>query len=63
VPNKRIVELIKKHFELTPRGIIKMLDLIRPIYRRTAAYGHFGRENADFTWEKIDKASDLKKDA
>jgi len=63
VPNKRIVELIKKHFELTPQGIIRRLDLIRPIYRRTAAYGHFGRENADFTWEKIDKAGELKKDA
>jgi S-adenosylmethionine synthetase len=63
VPNRRLVELVKKHFELTPRGIIKMLDLIRPIYRQTAAYGHFGRENADFTWEKIDKAEELKKDA
>jgi len=63
VPNKSLVELVRKHFELTPRGIIKMLDLIRPIYRQTAAYGHFGREIPDFTWEKIDKASDLKKDA
>ncbi len=63
VPEKRIAELIRKHFELTPRGIIAELDLLRPIYRHTAAYGHFGREEKDFTWEKTDKAKLLAKDA
>ncbi len=62
IPNKRFVELIRKHFELTPRGIIGALDLIRPIYRQTASYGHFGREIADFTWEKTDKAKILEKE-
>ena len=47
-------------FDLRPYGLIRMLDLIRPIYRQTAAYGHFGREDADFTWEKTDKADALK---
>ena len=47
-------------FDLTPYGIIEMLDLIRPIYRQTAAYGHFGRELPDFTWEKTDRAAALK---
>jgi S-adenosylmethionine synthetase len=61
--DERIVELIKKHFVLTPRGIIDMLNLRRPIYRKTAAYGHFGRTDPDFTWEKTDKADDLKRDA
>jgi S-adenosylmethionine synthetase len=61
--DERIVELIKKHFALTPRGIIDMLNLRRPIYRKTAAYGHFGRTDPDFTWEKTDKADDLKRDA
>ncbi|MBN1212483.1 MAG: methionine adenosyltransferase domain-containing protein, partial [candidate division Zixibacteria bacterium] len=63
VPEERIVELIKKHFDLTPRGIIKALDLLRPIYEKTAAYGHFGRDGKDFTWEKTDKAKILAKDA
>ena len=62
VPEERIVELIKKHFDLTPQGIIKELDLLRPIYEKTAAYGHFGREIKDFTWEKTDKAKILAKD-
>jgi S-adenosylmethionine synthetase len=61
--DEHIVELIKKHFALTPRGIIDMLNLRRPIYRKTAAYGHFGRTDPDFTWEKTDKADDLKRDA
>ncbi|MCX6830889.1 MAG: methionine adenosyltransferase, partial [candidate division Zixibacteria bacterium] len=61
--DERIVELIKKHFVLTPKGIIDMLNLRRPIYRKTAAYGHFGRTDPDFTWEKTDKADDLKRDA
>jgi S-adenosylmethionine synthetase len=63
VPEKRIAQLIRKHFDLTPRGIIAELDLLRPIYRLTAAYGHFGREEKDFTWEKTDKAQLLAKDA
>ncbi len=63
VPEARIVELIKKHFDLKPRRIIKTLDLLRPIYRKTAAYGHFGRTEKEFTWEKTDKAKLLAKDA
>ena len=63
VEESRIVELIRKHFDLTPRGIIESLDLLRPIYRKTAAYGHFGREISEFTWEKTDKAKALAKDA
>ena len=56
-----IVKLVREHFDLRPRGLIQMLDLKRPIYRQTAAYGHFGRELPDFTWEKTDKAEALKK--
>jgi S-adenosylmethionine synthetase len=63
VPEERIVELIKKHFVLTPRAIIKALDLLKPIYGKTAAYGHFGRTEKEFTWEKTDKAKLLAKDA
>jgi S-adenosylmethionine synthetase len=54
-----ITDLIRQHFDLRPRGIIEMLDLRRPIYRATAAYGHFGREEPDFTWERTDKAAAL----
>ena len=57
----KIVELIRQHFDLRPRGLIDMLDLLRPIYRATAAYGHFGRELPNFTWEKTDKADVLGK--
>jgi len=53
--------LIKKHFELSPKGIIQTLNLLRPIYCKTAAYGHFGREEKEFTWEKTDKTEVLKK--
>ncbi len=56
----KISELVQEHFDLRPRGIIEMLDLLRPIYRNTAAYGHFGREHPDFSWEKTDKADALK---
>ncbi|MEH6586740.1 MAG: methionine adenosyltransferase [Halioglobus sp.] len=56
----KICELVREHFDLRPRGLIEMLDLKRPIYRKTAAYGHFGREDADFTWENTDKAEALK---
>lgn len=60
ISDARIVELIREHFELRPKGLIKMLDLIRPIYLPTAAYGHFGREEPEFTWEKTDKADALR---
>jgi len=63
IPEAQIEKLIRKHFDLTPRGIIQMLDLQRPIFSRTAAYGHFGRRGKEFTWEKTDKAKDLAKDA
>jgi S-adenosylmethionine synthetase len=56
----KISELVREHFELRPKGLVDMLDLKRPIYRKTAAYGHFGREDADFTWENTDKAEALK---
>jgi len=58
--DERIAELVNKHFDLRPAGLIDMLQLKRPIYRQTAAYGHFGREEADFTWEKTDKADALR---
>ena len=57
----QLVEMIRKHFDLRPAGIIKMLDLRRPIYKQTAAYGHFGRTDVDLPWEKTDKADALKK--
>ncbi len=63
VDDAKIAELIKKHFDLTPNGIIENLQLRRPIFKKTAAYGHFGRELPEFTWEKTDKAADLKADA
>lgn len=63
IPDKQIARLIRKHFDLTPRGIIKHLNLRRPIYAITAAYGHFGRTEKTFTWEKTDKVNKLKKDA
>ena len=63
VPDKKIVELIDKHFDLRPAGIIKYFDLRRPIYKQTAAYGHFGRPDLDLPWEKTDMADVLKKDA
>ena len=63
IPDHRITELVRTHFDLRPYGIVRMLDLIRPIYQKTAAYGHFGREDDDFTWEKTDKADALRADA
>jgi len=63
VPDARLTQLVKKHFILTPLGIIDYLNLKRPIYRKTAAYGHFGREEKEFTWEKTNKVKDLLKDA
>ena len=56
----QLVEMIRKHFDLRPAGIIKMLDLRRPIYKQTAAYGHFGRTDLDLPWEKLDKVDELK---
>ncbi len=61
VDENKIEECVKALFNLTPKGIIESLDLLRPIYRKTAAYGHFGREDADFTWEKTDRVEDIKK--
>ena len=63
VPNEKIVELIEKNFDLRPAGIIAMLDLQRPIYKQTAAYGHFGRNDLDLPWEKTDKVEMLRKEA
>lgn len=61
ISSEDLVELIRKNFDLRPAGIIKMLDLRRPIYKQTAAYGHFGRNDLDLPWEKLDKAEELKK--
>ena len=63
ISEDKIKDLIQAHFELHPRKMIKTLDLLRPIYRKTAAYGHFGRTEDEFTWEKTDKADVLRKDA
>ena len=60
ISDEQIIALVREHFDLRPRGIIEMLDLKRPIYRATAAYGHFGRENPNFTWEKTNKAELLR---
>ncbi len=59
ISDERIGKLVAEHFDLRPRGIVQMLDLLRPIYAKTAAYGHFGRDDPDFTWEKVDKAAAL----
>ena len=63
IDQRQLENLIRKHFKLTPRGIIESLNLLRPIYKKTAAYGHFGRPDPDFSWEKTDKAATLKKEA
>jgi len=63
IPEDKILELIRKHFDFRPKQIIDNLDLRRPIYRKTAAYGHFGRSDSDFSWEKADKAEILKQEA
>lgn len=63
IPSEKIIKLIRDHFSMTPAGIIKSLDLRRPIYKKTAAYGHFGRNDSDFTWERTDLAATLKKEA
>ncbi len=63
VPNSKLEQMIRKHFDFTPSGIIKYLDLRRPFYRKTAAYGHFGRNEPEFTWERTNRAKDLRDDA
>jgi S-adenosylmethionine synthetase len=63
IPDDKIVALIEQHFDLRPRGIIHGLDLLRPIYQKTAAYGHFGRDEPEFSWEATDKAAQLRADA
>jgi S-adenosylmethionine synthetase len=60
IPQSRIAALVREHFDLRPYGIVRMLDLVRPIYRKTAAYGHFGRDEPEFTWERTDKAEALR---
>ena len=63
VPDETMTDLVRSHFKLTPKGIIEALDLRRPIYRKTAAFGHFGRTEPEFTWERTDKAAGLRADA
>jgi S-adenosylmethionine synthetase len=63
ISNERMTNLVRKHFDLTPYGLKHMLDLVRPIYQKTASYGHFGRTEPEFTWEKTDKADELAHDA
>jgi S-adenosylmethionine synthetase len=63
IPDERIAELVQKHFDLRPKGIIQMLNLLRPIYGKTAAYGHFGRDEPEFSWESMDKVEALRADA
>ena len=63
ISDEKLSELVQKHFDLRPKGIVQMLDLLRPIYEKTAAYGHFGRDEPEFTWENIDKARALAADA
>jgi S-adenosylmethionine synthetase len=63
ISDERIAQLVGDHFDLRPKGIIQMLDLLRPIYAKTAAYGHFGRDEPEFTWERLDKAAQLREAA
>ena len=63
IEHDKLVQIIRKNFDMTPKGIVLTLDLRRPIYKKTAAYGHFGRTEPEFTWERTDKAATLKKDA
>ena len=60
IPDEKIAQLVMEHFDLRPKGIVQMLDLLRPIYQKTAAYGHFGREEPEFTWERTDKVAVLR---
>jgi S-adenosylmethionine synthetase len=63
IADEKIAKLVEKHFDLRPKGIIHSLNLLRPIYGKTAAYGHFGRDEPEFTWEATDKVSALRDDA
>jgi len=63
IDDDKIARLVTKHFDLRPKGILAMLDLLRPIYEKTAAYGHFGRDEPEFSWENIDKVEALRADA
>ena len=63
ISDEKLSELVSRHFDLRPKGIIQMLDLLRPIYEKTAANGHFGRDEPEFTWEHTDKVAALKADA
>ncbi len=63
ISEDKIKEMIHTHFNLSPKGMIEALDLLRPIYKKTACYGHFGRTEKEFTWEKLDKVEALRKDA
>ncbi|MEO6928068.1 MAG: methionine adenosyltransferase domain-containing protein, partial [Casimicrobiaceae bacterium] len=60
ISDERIAALVNEHFDLRPKGIIQMLDLLRPIYQKTAAYGHFGRDEPEFTWESTDRVAALR---
>ena len=60
LPEEKLIQLVREHFDLRPRGLIAMLDLKRPIYEKTAAYGHFGRTEEAFSWERTDKADVLR---
>jgi S-adenosylmethionine synthetase len=62
LPDEQLLELVKKHFDMRPKAIIDQLNLLRPIYKKTAVFGHFGREEPEFTWEKTDKAELLRKE-
>jgi S-adenosylmethionine synthetase len=61
VSDEQLSQLVREHFDLRPKGIVNMLDLLRPIYSKTAAYGHFGRNEPEFSWEATDRAAALKK--
>ncbi|MFA5916555.1 MAG: methionine adenosyltransferase domain-containing protein, partial [Burkholderiales bacterium] len=63
ISDAKLSELVSRHFDLRPKGIVQMLNLLRPIYEKTAAYGHFGRDEPEFTWEATDKAQALAADA
>ena len=63
LPDEQIADLVQAHFDLRPKGIVRMLDLLRPIYRKSAAYGHFGRDEPEFTWERPDRVDALRKAA
>jgi S-adenosylmethionine synthetase len=60
ISDEKLSALVQEHFDLRPKGIVQMLDLLRPIYAKTAAYGHFGRDEPEFTWERTDRAAALK---